>query len=158
VQEPLELALNEMHRILVLLHILGASVWVGGHLVLSLTVLPRALRARDPRILLDFEAGYERIGMPALVLQVVSGVWLATYWAPDVSSWFAPSTPQTWFILAKLALLATTLALAAHARLRLIPKLDAGNLPLLAGHIIAVTLLGIAFVVLGVAVRTGSLF
>ena len=56
-----------MHRLLVLLHLLGAAVWVGGHLVLSLTVLPRALRAGDPRILLDFESGYERLGIESVM-------------------------------------------------------------------------------------------
>jgi len=70
-----------------------------------LTVLPRALRAKDPSILLDFESGYERIGIPALLLQVVTGVWLARIWVPDVASWFSPSSPQSWFILAKLGLL-----------------------------------------------------
>ncbi len=146
-----------MHRLLVLLHLLGAAVWVGGHLVLSLTVLPRALRARDPGILLDFESGYERIGLPALLLQVVTGVWLAHLWVPDMASWLAPSSPQSWFVFAKLVLLAATVALAVHARLRLIPRLDGSNLPLLALHVVIVTLLGIAFVVFGVAVRTGSL-
>jgi len=120
-------------------------------------VLPRALRAKDPAILLDFESGYERIGLPALLLQVVTGVWLARLWVPDMASWFAPTSAQSWFILAKLGLLATTIALAAHARLRLIPKLDGSNLPWLALHVVTVTILGIAFMVFGVAVRTGSL-
>ncbi|MBK7271345.1 MAG: hypothetical protein IPI07_18095 [Flavobacteriales bacterium] len=33
--------------LVLVLHLLGAAVWVGGHLVLSLTVLPGALRDRD---------------------------------------------------------------------------------------------------------------
>ena len=63
-----------MYSLLLLLHILAATVWTGGHLVLALTVLPRALRARDPQILLQFESGYERVGMPALLLQVLTGL------------------------------------------------------------------------------------
>ena len=31
--------------------LLAAAVWVGGHLVLSISVLPRALRTRDPGII-----------------------------------------------------------------------------------------------------------
>jgi putative copper export protein len=58
------------YRLLVVLHLLGASVWVGGHLVLSLSVLPRALRARDPAIISEFESGLERLGIPALLVQV----------------------------------------------------------------------------------------
>jgi putative copper export protein len=141
----------------VILHLVGASVWVGGHLVLSLAVLPRALRAGDPAIVRDFEAGFEKIGIPALLLQVATGLVLAHHWAPSLRTWLAPETPQTRFILGKLALLACTIALAAHARLRIIPRLDASNLRLLAYHVVAVTVLGILFLVFGVAIRTGGL-
>lgn len=147
-----------LYRILIVLHILGATVWVGGHLVLSLTVLPRALRASDPAIIRDFEDGYERIGIPALVIQVLTGLWLAYHWAPDVVSWIRPANLQAWLIAAKLGLLAVTVALAAHARLRIIPSLDRDNLPALATHIVAVTTIGVVMVALGVAIRTGGLW
>lgn len=62
------------YRLLVALHLLGAAVWVGGHLVLSISVLPRALRARDPGIIREFESGFERLGIPALLVQVVTGL------------------------------------------------------------------------------------
>ncbi len=32
---------------LVLLHVLGASIWTGGHLILTLTVLPEALKKKQ---------------------------------------------------------------------------------------------------------------
>jgi putative copper export protein len=144
------------YSVLVALHLLGASVWVGGHLVLSFAVLPRALRARDPAIVRDFEAGFERIGIPALLLQVVTGILLALRWAPDVASWFSPDSPQERLVLAKLATLGLTMLLALHARLRLIPNLGPGNLRFLAVHIALVTLLGLVFLVLGVAIRTGA--
>ena len=143
------------YRLLVVLHLLGAAVWVGGHLVLSLSVLPRALRARDPAIIREFESGFERLGIPALLVQVVTGLWLAYHWAPDVAGWFSPSTPPSRLVLVKLALLAATVGLAVHARLRVIPRLDAATLPVLAYHIVAVTLLGVALLVAGVAIRTG---
>jgi putative copper export protein len=144
------------YRLLVALHLLGAAVWVGGHLVLSLSVLPRALRARDPAIIREFEAGFERLGIPALLVQVVTGLWLAYHWVPDVGSWFSPSTPAARLLLLKLALLAATVALAIHARLRVLPRLDAATLRVLAYHIVAVTLLGVALLVVGVAIRTGA--
>lgn len=145
-----------MYQLFLIIHLLGAAIWVGGHLVLSLAVLPRALRARNPSIVLEFESGYERIGIPALLVQVATGLWLAHHWVPDVASWFSASTPQTQLILVKLALLAATLVLAAHARLRIIPRLDSANLPLLGYHVVTVTLLGVAFLVVGVAFRTGA--
>lgn len=147
----------EIYRLVLIFHLLGATVWVGGHLVLSLAILPRALRERQPSIILDFESGYERIGIPALLVQLVTGLWLAHHWVPGVVDWFSPSTPQAGLILVKLALLAATIVLGAHARLRIIPRLSGENLPLLAWHVITVTLLGVAFLVVGVAFRTGAL-
>ena len=147
-----------MYRLLIILHLLGASVWVGGHLVLSLVVLPRALHARDASIVRQFELGYERIGLPALALQVLTGVWLALHWVPDIRGWLAPASLQGWLVLVKLGLLAATLALAAHARFRLVPVLDAGALSSLAYHIVGVTLLGVAMLMTGVAIRTGGVW
>ena len=146
------------YRLLVTLHLIGAAVWVGGHLVLSLSVLPRALRERNPTIIREFESGFERLGIPALLLQVVTGVWLAHRWAPDVAGWFSPSTPAARLVLVKLALLTATVALAVHARLRVVPRLHAESLRFLAYHIVAVTLLGVALLVVGVAIRTGAVF
>lgn len=143
------------YRLLVTFHLLGAAVWVGGHLVLSVSVLPRALRARNPEIVRDFESGFERLGIPALLVQVVTGLWLAGHWAPDVTHWSYPSTPGGKLVLGKLVLLAATMALAVHARLRVIPGLDAAGLRVLAYHVVAVTLLAVALLVLGVAIRTG---
>ena len=58
----------------------------------------------------------------------------------------------------KLLLLGLTVALALHARLRLIPRLDTSNLGLLAAHILIVTALAVALVIVGVDFRTGALF
>jgi putative copper export protein len=144
------------YRLFVALHLLGAAVWVGGHLVLSLSVLPRALRARDPAIIREFESSFEHLGIPALLVQVVTGLWLAYRWVPDVAGWFSPSTPPARLVAVKLALLAATVVLAVHARLRIIPRLDAVTLRFLAYHIAAVTLLAVALLVVGVAIRTGA--
>ena len=78
-------------RTLLFLHLLGAAIWVGGHLVLALGILPGALRRRDPQAIRAFEQVYERIGIPALLLQVVSGLWLASLWLP-FHHWFG-ATP-----------------------------------------------------------------
>ena len=146
----------ELYRILVMLHVLGATIWIGGHLVLALTVLPRAMRAKDPAIVRDFESGYERIGIPSLLVQVVTGLWLAHRW--QGGEWFTLATPQGHLVLGKMALLLVTIALGAHARLRIIPKLDAQRLPALRAHIVAITVVSVLFLVLGVGIRAGGLF
>ena len=147
-----------MYGILLLLHVLAATVWTGGHLVLALTVLPRALKEKSPAELLPFESAYERVGIPALLIQVATGVWLAHRMVPDVSQWFALDNPVSRLIGAKLLLLAVTVALAADARLRTIPRLSADKLPSLAWHIVPVTVVSVLFVVIGVSFRTGWLY
>jgi putative copper export protein len=144
-----------MHGTLLLLHVLGATVWTGGHLVLTLVVLPRVLRERDAAALLRFEAGYERIGIPALLIQVASGVWLAHLLVPEVGRWFAFDDPVGRLVGVKLTLLALTVALAADARLRIIPQLSPQTLGALAWHVVPVTVLAVLFVVVGVAFRSG---
>lgn len=145
-------------RYVLMLHVLGASVWAGGHLVLALSVLPRALRAGDAQIVHDFESTYERVGLPALVVQVVTGLWLAHRLLPSVGDWFAFDSTLSTLLGLKLIALGCTLGLAMHARLKLIPQLDEHTLKPLAVHIVAVTLLAVFMLVLGVGFRTGGLY
>lgn len=146
-----------MYSYVLLLHVLAATVWTGGHLVLASTVLPRALKARDPRILIDFESGFERIGMPALLVQVLSGLWMAYTLQPSVASWFTAASAPAKLILFKLLLLAATVLTALDARLRIIPRLTAETLPAMARRVTLVTALSVLFVVVGVSFRGGLL-
>ncbi len=147
-----------MYGWIVLLHLLGATVWTGGHLILALTVLPRALQERSVVELKRFEQGYERIGIPALILQVVTGLWLAHRMVPEWSRWLTGGDPLARGVQIKLLLLLLTVGLALHARLRLLPQLEPDRLPILAVHIGAVTALGVLFVVAGTAFRAGWWF
>jgi len=147
-----------MYGAVLLLHLLAATIWTGGHLVLALAVLPRVLRERAPAELRRFEAGYERIGLPALLVQVVSGLWLAHQRVPEITQWLALDEPAARPIAAKLLLLALTVLIAGHARLRVVPRLSVDTLALMAWHIVAMTVLSVLFVAAGVAFRTGWLY
>ncbi len=144
-----------MYGVLLLLHILAATVWTGGHLVLAITVLPRVLKEKSPKELLRFESAYERLGIPALLVQVATGLWLAYRLVPDVDQWLSFGSPVSRLIGAKILLLAITVALAADARIRIIPKLSEENLTSLAWHIIPVTIVSVLFVIVGISFRTG---
>lgn len=137
------------------LHVVGAAVWVGGHLVLLLRYFPQAWQARNPALLLEFERRYEAIGLLALALQVVTGLLLLAHYR----AWpFGPlDTPYGRLGLWKITGLTVTLLLALHARLRLLPRLSVQNLPLLALHVLFVTLIGLGLVWVGLAVRWGGL-
>jgi uncharacterized membrane protein len=58
-----------LFKLLVILHTLGATVWTGGHLVLAITVLPQALKNRDPDRIHQFEQYFEGFGLATLLLQ-----------------------------------------------------------------------------------------
>lgn len=137
------------------MHILAATIWTGGHLVLAIAILPRVLSERSPARLLEFESAYERVGIPALVVQVASGLWLAHRMVPELSRWLAFDDPVATLVGVKLLLLATTIAFALDARLRLIPRLSKQNLGALVWHIVPVTIVSVLFVVVGVSFRTG---
>ena len=109
-----------MYGLALLLHILAATIWTGGHIVLSVVVLPKVLRERSPARLLEFESVYEKIGMPALIIQVITGLFLAYRMLPDVSQWLDFSNPIAHPILLKLSLLTLTLCFAMSARFRVI--------------------------------------
>ncbi|NCF63424.1 MAG: copper resistance protein CopD [Gammaproteobacteria bacterium] len=139
-------------------HVLAATIWTGGHIVLAVVILPRVLRDRASEDLLKFESGYERIGIPALLIQVISGIWLANHLVPGFANWFEMSNPAARLILIKLLLLMLTAGFAVDARLRVIPNLSEHNLVSLAWHIIPVTIISVLFVIVGVAFRTGWLY
>ena len=144
-----------MFELLLLLHILAATIWTGGHIVLTTVVLPKVLRERSPEQLLRFESGYEKIGIPSLIIQVVTGIALAHQQLGETGQWFDFENPVSRLIFFKLLLLALTAAFAVDARLRLIPRLREENLVSLAWHVIPVTIISILFVIVGVSFRTG---
>lgn len=147
-----------MYKLSLTLHIIAASIWAGGHIVLALGFLPKALKEKDPGVIQFFESRYERIGMPALVLLVITGFFQAFRMLPNFFDWFSFSYSVPTNIAIKLFLLIVTLALAIHAKLTIIPKLNKDNLKPLAYHIIAVTITAILMLVVGVSFRFGGLF
>ncbi len=138
---------------IIFLHILAATVWTGGHLILSIGFLPKALKNKDFQIIEWFESRFEPIGLPSLLILIVTGTYITTIYAPDFFqlSW---QDHYTRHILLKYGLLILTLLLAVHARFFLIPK---KALVPLAIHIIAVTVLSILFVLLGFSARSGGI-
>lgn len=137
---------------LVLLHVLGATVWVGGHLILSIGFVPRALQRKDVSIITAFEKGFERIGIPALLAQIVTGLWMATMYIPP-NQWFSLASVHHQYLWIKIGLVAGTILLAIHARFFIIPRLSEKNLPAMAFHIVLVTVLAVGLLLTGLSFR-----
>ncbi len=141
-------------KILLILHTLGACVWVGGHLILAVTILPKALKLKDPEIISTFESMFERIGIPSLIIQVVTGLRLAMIFMP-IGEWFDFSNSISALISIKIILLLITVILAIHARFFIIPKLDADKLSMLGWHIAGVTIIAVLMLLTGLSFRMG---
>lgn len=145
------------HHLLLIFHLLGAAVWVGGHLVLAIGILPEVLKKNDPEILLNFERKFEKIGIPALLIMVITGVWMAYQFGIGLNAWFRFSNPIETVVSLKLILLFLTVLFALSANFFVLPKLSGKNLPLMAFHIIAVTVIGVLMLILGSFVRYGGI-
>lgn len=146
-----------LYKLMVMFHMLGASVWIGGHVVLVGMVLPKALREKQAQPILDFERGYGRFGLAALIIQLATGLWLARRWVGEWTTIFTEPTPQGYLVLSKITILIITVVLAGYTYHRVLPRLENGGVRrfvLLSG---LTTALAILMLVLGVGIRTGGL-
>ena len=81
-----------LHHFILVLHLIAATIWVGGHLTLSIVFLPVALRKKDPNIILNFERKFEPLGMTALLTLVITGIWMAYDFNVTTEKWFSFSS------------------------------------------------------------------
>lgn len=125
-------------------------------MVLAFGFLPEALRTKSVTKLQDFEDKFERIGIPALLIQVITGFMLAFRLNANWQEWFDFSSPSRGIGI-KLILLLLTIILAIDARFRVIPKLSSTNIVSLAWHIIPVTIIGVLYVLVGAFFRIGGI-
>ncbi len=150
----------QTHHFYLIVHLLAATVWVGGHLVLAIGFLPKALKNKEFSRIEKFEKTYEPIGMPSLLLLLVTGILMAYDFDLGITTWFAFTSPIETVISLKIICLLLTVCLAISAQVRVLPKLRSGKiekLPEMAVHIVAVTLIGIVMLVLGSFVRYGGI-
>lgn len=118
-----------MYTLAIIIHVLAATVWTGGHLFLATMILPKVLKNKDYDMLLDFERSYEKIGMPALIIQIISGLYLSYTLLPKIGDWFSFSSYTSIHIGIKLILLLVTIILAIAANIKLIPNLKKRKQP-----------------------------
>nr|WP_315245070.1 CopD family protein [uncultured Flavobacterium sp.] len=147
------------HHLLLIIHLLSAAIWVGGHLLLAFGYLPQALKEKNQNIILNYERKYEPVGMTSLVLLIITGILMAYRYGVGIEYWFQFETPIEKVVSTKLALLLLTVLFALSAQFRVLPKLkiSADKLPEMTFHILSVTIIGILMLVLGSFVRFGGL-
>lgn len=144
-----------MLNYILILHLLGATIWTGGHLILISVILPKSILAQDVETLLQFEQQFEKIGMPALGVQVVTGLWMAHRLLPNIKAWFTFDNDLSILIGLKLLLLLLTVLVALHARFYRVPQLTSHTLKAFSINITLVTVFSVGFVIVGTLFRTG---
>ena len=147
------------HHLLLIIHLLCASIWVGGHLLLVFGHLPQALKEKNQNIILDYERKYEPVGMTALALLIITGIMMAYKYGVSIEYWFQFATPIEKVVSTKLLLLLLTVLFALSAQFRVLPKLknNPDKLPEMTFHIVSVTIIGVMMLIFGSFVRFGGL-
>ncbi|MFH7005710.1 CopD family protein [Flavobacterium bizetiae] len=146
-----------LHHFLLIIHLIAATIWIGGHLTLSIVYLPLALKKRKPNIILNFERKFERLGLTSLITLAVTGIIMAYNFGITIDSWFNFSGSFEKVVSGKLLLLMLTIVLALYTQFFVIPNLNKYNLKKIAFSIISVTLIGIVMLVLGSTLRYGGI-
>ncbi|MCI9843468.1 CopD family protein [Flavobacterium pectinovorum] len=146
------------HHFLLIIHLLCAAIWVGGHILLCVAYLPKALKEKDPDIILNYEKKYEPVGMTSLFLLVITGILMAYKYGVTIDYWFQFATPIERVVSSKLVLLFLTAGFALSAQFRVLPKLKTNpdTLPEMAFHIVSVTTIGIVMLIFGSFIRFGG--
>lgn len=145
------------HPIILIFHLLAATIWVGGHIFLAIRILPEALKTRNPLVLKNFKQKFEPVGMPALAILLITGIAMAYDYGVTFSNWFSFSNPIEKVVSIKILLLATTISMAVVAEVFIFPRLKSQNMIGASIFIITVTGIAITMLVLGSLVRIGGI-
>jgi copper transport protein len=103
-------------------HLIGASVWVGGLIAVVLCVWPLAPELRRSTFL-----GFSRVATVCVAVLVVAGTYLSIERLPQISDLWATSYGQT--LLVKLGLVSAALLFGAAHHFLVRPRLERGEEP-----------------------------
>lgn len=142
-----------MYLTFLILHLIFATIWVGGHLVLLIGFLPKAIKEKNPQAILNFGTTYEKIGIPSLLVQVITGILMFISKVESFSILFDWNSFYGRHFILKMSFFLCIIPLALHARLRIIPNLNKNNILMLGLHILAVNLASIALLLVGISLR-----
>jgi len=128
------------------LHLVAASVWVGGLLTLAFLVWPSAPALRRRAFL-----GFSRLAIGLVAAMVLAGAYLALVRLPALSDLWETSYGQV--LLLKLAIVSLALAWGGFHHLIVRPRLEAGVEPRVRASLVGETVVAMA-VLLAAAVLT----
>ncbi len=145
------------HQIILIIHLLAATIWVGGHLILLLRYVPKAIKTKSLEELSMFRKNFEPVGMPSLFILIVTGIIMAYDYNVTIEKWFLFENAIEKIVSIKLILLFISLTLAFITIKFVLPSIDKLSPYLLYFIIFLVTTIAVTMLVLGSLVRVGGL-
>jgi len=139
-------------KILVFLHIIAATIWAGGYIILTITILPKSIRQKSTDLIHNFNKSFHTLSMIALGFQVITGFRLATLLLP-MSKWAEFGNPVALGINTKFFLLILTIIAIIIEKVYL--KKSKG-IRLIAVLIVFITIISLIFIYTGISIRIGS--
>lgn len=141
--------------VLIILHILGASIWIGGMLIMALGALPKAKKANDASLLKNYEGSFHILGMIAITIQFLTGFRLAMIYAGGMKGLFDFSNHAAVLFMWKLVIVLLSAGLFVVFKKKTLSNLDNNNISSASAIVWLIALLAIAQMVLGLGFSRG---
>lgn len=141
--------------VLIILHILGASIWIGGLLIMALGVLPKAKKANNSSLLKDYEGSFHILGMIALTLQFLTGFRLAMIYAGGMKGLFDFSNHAAVLFIWKFVLILLTMGLFVIFKKKTLSTLTDSNISSASVMVWILTIIALALMILGLGFSRG---
>lgn len=145
------------HQIYLIIHLLAATIWVGGHLILLLRYVPKAIKTKSLEELSIFRKNFEPVGMPSLFTLIITGILMAYDYNITFEKWFLFENSIEKIVSIKLILLLISLTLAFITIKFVLPSINKISPFILYCIIFLVTTIAVTMLVLGSLVRIGGL-
>lgn len=145
------------HQIVLIIHLLAATIWVGGHLLLLLRYVPKAIKSKSIEELSAFRKNFEPVGMPSLFILIITGILMAYDYNITFEKWFLFENSIEKIISVKLILLLISLTLAFITFKFVLLSINKISPFLLYFIIFLVTTIAVFMLILGSLVRVGGL-
>lgn len=145
------------HQIILIIHLLAATIWVGGHLLLLLRYVPKAIKSKSLEELSAFRKSFEPVGMPSLFILIITGILMAYDYNIIFEKWFLFENSIEKIVSIKLILLFISLTLAFITIRFVLPSINKISPFILYFIIFLVTIIAVTMLVLGSLVRVGGI-
>ena len=146
-----------LHQIYLIIHLLAATIWVGGHLLLLLRYVPKAIKSKSLEELSAFRKNFEPVGMPSLFILIITGILMAYDYNITFEKWFLFENSIEKIVNIKLILLFISLTLAFITIKFVLPSINKISPFILYFIIFLVTTIAVTMLVLGSLVRVGGI-